>query len=767
MAESVGNKSGKTNKLTPEQRGSIIELSRAGYPIPDIAEQLGIPVKQVSGTVNTARNRGDLAKPPAPPPPAASSPPPPPAAPHFAPASALPEIPVSSVTSLPQEESMTQQPPPPASPVAPAPVAAAPVPVPLPAPPPYGGLPVPDGYSYRSALPGNGPGTFSYPQNQIRYVVTRLVPQDGILGTHAHPFEPVDCGKIYGSGTYTVTKQEPGRPPMTSEPFQIARSYGLPRFGNQESRTEERRPMISGRPFDRNGGDLSEEDPSALRVPPRPSYDPRLADFARTAPPPSPAEPVAAAAIAAMSRLQEQQQKDNMELRKNGPDNWLQQMMMSQQKNWEEQRERESARREEERRRDEERREEDRKREENRRTDEKHREEARLQEERRRDDARLSEERKRSEEKIKQDDLQHQRRMEEEDKKHTREIERLKMEGDTRARFEAEQRKTILDLEQKKIEIIQTEAKAREEMMKKELERNREDFNKVTSEMTTQMSDLEKGVTAQLDRERDQLRREFDIKNKALDNEHALRTEMLRLREETSSRGEGEAFTKMIEKIVTEVGKNVKEVVELKKMEVMSPEAQAAHVSKATDGNVQMRSLTTPPPAPSQRTPTVEEETPEAETEEAHAPAQSSMSGLPGAEGGKVDELVRDQLKGGVAQQLLKEWVMHVGAQSPPQMFVNMFVQYMRTDDEKQAQACTTFATYITPRPWAVMFPVLKPVLTPDQLKVLETEYAEEFYEAFRALAVEAVREYWEAFAIQRQQARAAQQPAVTKGASA
>lgn len=761
MAESVGEKSGKLKKLTPEERGSIIALAREGYSINDIATQLDKPVKQVSGIVNTAKNRGDLLRVP-PPRPDPTPPSTEAAAPTFVPAPASPEIVTPSPAFLPPEESMNQPAAQPTiqNPVAPAPAAppvqavAAPAPsvVQL-QPPPYQGIPSQpaDSYNWRSSTPGNSQAGFSFSTNQIRYLVERIVPADGILGTHPHPFEPIDIARHYGSGTYKVTRQEPGRPPAVSDQFTIARSFGEPRFGQQESRGGEiRRPPFRGG-YERNdrGGDLSEDDGGTIRIAPRPGYD-RYAEPGRAPAAPAAIDNVATEAVKAMGRIQEQQVKENAELRKSGPDNWMQQYLMSQQKQWEEQRERENARREEERHHADERREEDRKREELRREDEKKREDARLAEERRRDDLRLSEERRRAEEKAKDDQRSYERRMDEEEKKHLREMDRLKQEAESRARFEAEQRQTILGLEQKKIEIIQTEAKAREEIMKKEIERNREDFNRVTQEMTTQMSELEKGVTSQLERERDQLRREFDIKNKALDNEHALRTEMLRLREETSSRGEGEAFTKMIEKIVTEVGKNVKEVVELKKLEVMSPEAQAAAVHRATDANI----LTNPNTQAKSQQLAPSATQPAAVEEEIEAEPTALPTGLAGSEGGKVDDIVRAQLKEGVPQELLKEWVMHVGAQSPPQMLVNMFVQYMRSENEKQAQACTTFATYITPRNWEQMYEVLEPVVTADQLKVLQTEYADEFYECFRALVVEAVREYWEMFAVAREQQR-------------
>lgn len=773
MAEASGEKT-KPKKLTPEERRRIVDLARGGYTINEIATELVLPPKQVSGAVNSAKNRGEIeiirTK-------ANNSAPPghEPAPSNFAPAPTLPGNPPVVLPSLPQEDAMHQQPQVPMqgqqpgpAPLAPAPAMSAPAPVPAPVPPPYGGAQS-DSFNWRTGAPGNGQGNFSFSQNQIRYVVTRIVPNDGILGTHPHPFEPTDVGRQYGAGTYTVTKQEPGRPPVVSDPIVISRSFGEPRFGQQESRSQEgRRPMFPRYDRGDRGGDLSEDD-GTIRVAPRPQYDPRLSEFARQPVRDAGAETMATTAFQIMGKLQEQQLKENADLRRNGPDNWLQQHFVAQQKQWEEQRERENAKREEERRRDDERREDDRKREEMRREDEKNREQKRLDEERRRDDARLADERRRAEEKATSDERNYTRRMEEEEKKHTREMERLKQESESRARYEAEQRQTILSLEQKKIEIIQTEAKAREEMMKQELNRHREDFNRVVQETTAQMADLEKNVSSQLDRERDQLRREFDIKNKALDNEHALRTEMLRLREETSSRGEGEAFTKMIEKIVTEVGKNVKEVVELKKMEVMSPEAQAAHIHRATDGNI----LTNPQAAAARSTPApaaAAREAAASESEVAETEEAPEKVALAGSEGGKVDDIVREQLKSGLAQELLKEWVMHVGAQSPPSMFINMFVQYMRSENEKQAQACTTFATYITPRNWQAMKEVLWPVLSEEQQKVLGTEYAEEFYEGFRGLAVDAVNEYWEAFAVARQEQRerrAQAKPAVPAASAA
>ena len=146
-APGVGRK--KPN-YTPEQRDQIFEMTRNGVSISEIAKHLGMVVKSVTGIVATARNRGLLPK--------------------------MNEMP-GFVPPPPQEALMN-----PGSGAAPAPP---PLPVssPPPVPPPaYGPPPTSlDAVRWKSSGIGHS-GGFNYPNQQIRYLVRRLSPPDGVLG---------------------------------------------------------------------------------------------------------------------------------------------------------------------------------------------------------------------------------------------------------------------------------------------------------------------------------------------------------------------------------------------------------------------------------------------------------------------------------------------------------------------------------------------------------------------------------------------------------
>lgn len=785
----AGNPARPGRKPTPEERERVLGLAREGHTNGVIAQMTGVHVKSVNGIVNNARQRGILPQvprqAPTPPPYAtypAHQPPPPAPEPAFAPESPPGDVTPPAAAAPPFVPAQGPSDGPIAPPVAAAPPGAVPqteVPMQQPAyTPPPSPPPPPAGQSAPFPAPANGEGfnwrggpgaNFQFSQHAVKYVVERVVPNDGILGTHPHPFEVTDVGRIYGSGQYRVTKYEPGRPPVTSDIFTIAPTYGAPKMpGVPGERGSAAAPAPRSRwaDFRERGGDL-EDDPAGPPAPRMfrpygPGYpsDPRFADFARR---PDPAaaeksESVATEAIRAMSRIQEQAIKNTAEIQKAGPESWLQQWLMAQEKKSEEARVRDEQRREDERRREEKRQEDERRREEQRREDEK----------------RAADERR------KEQEAEYRRRLEEEDRKHQRELERIKTEAEQRMKFESEQRQTILALEQKKIEIIQTEAKAREAMWQNELERVRQDFERVTKEMTKQMSQVEQGVSAELDRERDQLRREFDIRNKALDNEHALRTEMLRLREEAQGRSDSDGFLKMVEKIVGEVGKNVKEVVELKKLEVLSPEAQAIAAAKAHDGNLspnpqgagrapQSAAKPAPSPAPgglnlqplSGTETDDEEEAVEPGEENDEAPSTLGVEPLsPGAEK-KMEEIVKQQLKDPVAQQLLKEWVTHVDAETSPTVFANIFMEYMtRSPDDNLRKACGGLMTFINPRKWPQVLEVVGGVLSAEQRQILEKPYAEEFYVAFKTMVSESLDEYFEQFLEQRRQKKAEQRAA-------
>lgn len=717
----------KKVKTPPEVCEQIYQMSREGMSIGDIAEQTGVRVPVVSGLIQTAKNQGKVPKTPP----------------------LSPEVRMSQPSLPPVVPSGAQ-------------------------PAPYGVLPTSvDSVRWRSSGPGS-PGGFQFSNQQIRYFVKRIIPNDGLLGTHAHPFEIDDLGRLYGQGTYELTRQEPGKLPQVSDPISISQSYGRTRYPNDRqdaaARNDGRRPWE--RTYGRDGRSDPDDDQGAeaprvvqrVQVP-VPGFDPRFTEFARQR---TNEDSVGVAVINSMTKMQEATIKENADLRKSGPDSWLQQFFMTGEKAREDERKREETKREDDRGREEKRRDDERKREEGRREDERKREEDRQTEiarirddDRKREEARRDDERKRDDSRRQEAEMAYTRRLAEEDKKHDREMERIRQESESRAKFEKEQRETLLQLEQKKVEVIEKQANAREELMQKELQRTREDWTRQSKELTDQMQGVQASVEAQLGKDREGLKREFDLRNKALDNEHALRAQMLQLREETSQRGEGEAFTKMVEKIVSEVGKNVKEVIEYKKLEMtaaLSPEGQAAVMSqKSQDGNIKE-----PPERIAGQATAQVRATPEARSQVSTNGNGHLDDGLDKSEREqKVEKMIGEMLKEPFLKEVLSEWSRHIAKKRPATMFSNLFIEWMRDpSDDKGRKGCAAFATVVDSRTWEEMFPLLKPGMSPEILKIFEEPEAEEFYESFRAIIGESVRDYFEQWLTERQAKREREQQA-------
>jgi len=416
---------------------------------------------------------------------------------------------------------------------------------------------------------------------------------------------------------------------------------------------------------------------------------------------------------------------------------------------------------------DETRRADDRRREEERQDTERKRDEVRQREiesirdaERKRDEKRAEDERKRDEQARKDAEVAYQRRVEDETKRHERDMERMRLDAETRAKWEKEQRETLLALEQKKLELIQREANSREELTRKELERTRLDFERTSKDLTAQMSGVQDSVTAQVDKDREQLKREFDLRQKAMDNEHSLRTEMLKLREEMNQKGESDGFTRMLEKIVGEVGKNVKEVIEWKKLETttnLSPEAQAAAMT-SKDANI-----TSPPERVAGAAPTASR--PASQGAPSATQGNGSATGNGHSEAGEapkggrdqqMEKMVKEMVQEPFLQEVLQEWGRHVAQGRPATMFANLFMEWMRDpSDDRGRKACAAFATVVDARTHAEMLPLLAPGLTQDLLAVFRSPAGEEFYESFRTMVGESIRDYWEQFLAQREAKKA------------
>src|SRR3990167_128283 len=104
-------------------------------------------------------------------------------------------------------------------------------------------------------------------------------------------------------------------------------------------------------------------------------------------------------------------------------------------------------------------------------------------------------------------------------------------------------------------------------------------------------------------------------------------------------------------------------------------------------------------------------------------------------------------LKKPFLMEVVKEWALNVRAEEAPTAFANMFIIWMQDQrDEDLRKACGTFASYMKVRPWRVMFEALKPGLPEDNLSTFEMPHAEDFYEGFRSLVIEAIKDFYEQF---------------------
>lgn len=74
------------------------------------------------------------------------------------------------------------------------------------------------------------PGGFTSPLMDVKYLVERTVPPDGLLGTHLGRFSVDELGKEYGEGTYKILKYEPGRAVPIEFIQKVGPSYGRTRI---------------------------------------------------------------------------------------------------------------------------------------------------------------------------------------------------------------------------------------------------------------------------------------------------------------------------------------------------------------------------------------------------------------------------------------------------------------------------------------------------------------------------------------------------------
>ena len=122
-----------------------------------------------------------------------------------------------------------------------------------------------------------------------------------------------------------------------------------------------------------------------------------------------------------------------------------------------------------------------------------------------------------------------------------------------------------------------------------------------------------------------------------------------------------------------------------------------------------------------------------------------------------MEEIIQGMLERPFFKQVLKEWSLHVKTGQDPTTFANMYLEWMRDPmDHEGRKACSMFANFMKPREWPDMLKIIRGKLDKEVLTVFETDAAKDFYDGFRAMVVEQIRDYWEQFLAARKAQRAA-----------
>ena len=174
-------------------RTQILELHQQNYSNRDISGHLGLDTRQVNGVVSTAQKTGRLNAP-----------------------AAAPSAPGA----------------------------------PLPAPPPVAQQPAPPADDFTGGAPviGGGGDGWASPTSQIRYLITRTIPPDGMVGTHHGTFSRTTLAETYGAGTYLVQRFEPGKPIPTEYNEKVSEAYGPPKVPDHTRKPGASAHQSSARP---------------------------------------------------------------------------------------------------------------------------------------------------------------------------------------------------------------------------------------------------------------------------------------------------------------------------------------------------------------------------------------------------------------------------------------------------------------------------------------------------------------------------------------
>lgn len=753
--------------LTPQQKDRILFLHKQGMEIVDIARDVGVQdARKVGGFIRSAINLGRI---PLPPPQNGHS------LPEAQPmATNVPPPVLTPEAAAPAPAMQASAPPPP--PPEPAAVQAGPAPAPAPSrfvPPPGHYIPpaasqqrqphyAPDQAPQAQQAPGTDGftgwrqasgynGGFTHVNQTTRYQVERKEPADlaGVMGQHPAPFSDHELGVIYGQGLYRVIRLDPGGKSYETE-VRIGPSYGQARWPRSTGSHQDPRGQDRPGYWRRSAGYTPDDENAQERPALRPSYE-RSYEFARHAQPPAEAS-VAAEAIKQMGAAHERTMEQFERTRASGPEAFMSKFFAEQQGNWE----------------------------------------RRMDEQRRIDDERRKDEQDKWQRRMDEQREETKRREEEETKRHDRELDRMKIESsnrlkeieagarereardkadrEARDKMSADERKHQLELEDRRMKLVLEQHKLERERIEdraKKSEEELKDLHGLTSERMkelqeatqNQIKESDKKLETELEKQRAHQDEIHKLREKSLDKEYDLNQQILDIKKDSiAGQATSEVF-QTINTVIKEFSKGLEKIVDLKKIEAMSPEAQAAAVASGKiDGNIigePKKGQETPEPVHAKPV----QAAPQPAAQATQAPKNGNGAHPVEAKQGEaqMEQVIQDMVDKPFFKQVLKEWSFHVSKGEDPTTFANMYLEWMRDPmDHEGRKACSMFANFMKPRDWADMLKILGPKLDKETIAVFKSPEAEAFYDGFRAMVVEQIRDYWEQFLAQRKAQRAA-----------
>jgi hypothetical protein len=99
-------------------------------------------------------------------------------------------------------------------------------------------------------------------------------------------------------------------------------------------------------------------------------------------------------------------------------------------------------------------------------------------------------------------------------------------------------------------------------------------------------------------------------------------------------------------------------------------------------------------------------------------------------------------------KDFLSEWATQLEvAPHDATTFANLYLEMMRDPhDDERRQACTIFATLMKTRSWGEILDMVNESIDTNTKAIFQKPDAEGFYEQFRAMVIEQIRDYWERF---------------------